>query len=266
MSNLKLKLALVLGMVCLGGLKAEANSTTIGTLERDGSKWSLVMETEEHGGAIYVLRTVNGKTEVVGGDSSPFPLSRYGIEPEIAYPLAQLYVDYEIKNTVGGLSAIKQTLSEREYLPHDLLKAYKKYVDVRIKPVFGTNKKGSAQILDVMHRLLQVRGNKELKQLVYKKLRPLKSALIIKVAKDADEMIARELLSVVAKHPEQKDLQLVIAIYAGNQAQQFKMLMENLDTESSRKVMSSIKGALQAKLVAGEIEAKVSSLVQEFDK
>ena len=75
----------------------------VGSTHFDGWNWSLVKIMDSESGALFIVKSRNGREETVGGDSSPFPLSRYAIPPEVVKRLAEIYVENEIKNTPGEI-------------------------------------------------------------------------------------------------------------------------------------------------------------------
>ena len=239
---------------------------TIGEITRGGVKWSLARHSDGIGGALYVLREKDGKSEVVGGDSSPFPLSRYGIEPEIVSQLADLYVEYEIKNSQGGLKALKERVASYNRLPHDLKDAYSKYMEVDALPVYASLNRDLTDMIAALKAVERAEDQKKLEPALLQKVGPLLPHMIIRIADSPHQELGEAIINAVAAHPGSSSLQELTAVYAGRQQEHFLKSWDQLDSLKRPRVLQALHAAIKAKLVGSVVKSSVKDLILSLSR
>ena len=199
----------------------EEDSVVIAKFMDGGVKWSLIRVVDGVSGALFVEREEKGISQIVAGDSLPFPLSNFGLEPKIARKLAELYVDYEIKTHPKGIEGVREQVQQREKLPHDLLEAYGRYISIDAQPVYGTNQRGLEDMKKALELVRISSGGTELKDRISRRLDPLKPDLMIQLSNQPDTELGEGVIRAVAAHPSQQSLREICAVYAGRQSEHF---------------------------------------------
>ncbi|MCJ8346053.1 hypothetical protein MJH12_10970, partial [bacterium] len=161
-----------------------ANDINLSTQQKDkiiatviGSNseiYSLIVKGDEYSASLYVQLDDGESVTILGGDSTPFPLSRFGVKYKVAQKLADEYVKYEVAHTPGGLATIKKRLDERKHLPHDLLEAYSKLMSLSIKPFYAKQYTQLNEVIKSMQALLSQDKSSDVNDFVARELRPLR--------------------------------------------------------------------------------------------
>ncbi len=228
--------------------------------------WSLIRFTDDHSGALYVFRTKDGDSEVVGGDSSPFPLSRYNIPTPVIEQLTDLYVQYEIKTTPGGLAALKKRVATYNKMPHDLKDAYSKYMEVEALPTYIAENQDEEQMILVLRQVTATSDSEKFRVLEIQKLSPLLPFLTVKMANDSSEELAEVVFEAVASYPKSKVLQEVIGVFAGRQPEFFHTHWRDANSAKKIKVLQALNGAVQNRLIGGVVKASVQDLISRLSE
>ena len=238
----------------------------IAETSHNGQVWSLVSFTDEHSGALFVFRTKDGNSEVVGGDSSPFPLSRYSIPTPVIEQLADLYVQYEIRTTPGGLAELKKRVATYNKIPHDLKDAYSKYMEVDALPTYVAENQDVEQMILVLRQVTATSDSEKFRVLEIQKLSPLLPFLTVKMANDSTEELAEVVFEAVASYPKSKVLQEVIAIFAGRQPELFQTHWKDANSAEKISVLQALNGAIQNRLIGGVVKASVQDLISRLSE
>ena len=236
----------------------------IAETSHNGQVWSLVSITDEYTGALFVFRTKDGNSEVVGGDSSPFPLSRYSIPTPVIAKLADLYVQYEIKNTPGGLAELKKRVATYNKIPHDLKDAYSKYMEVEALPTYILENQDLEQMIQVLQQVIATSDSEKLRILEIQKLNPLLPFLNVKMASDSSEELVAVVFEAVSIHPKNKVLQEVIAVFAGRQPELFHTYWKDANSAKKISVIQALKGAIENRRIGGVVKATVQDLISQL--
>jgi len=240
--------------------QAPEKREVIAKISHKGENWSLVRFTDKESGALYIFREKGGNSQIIGGDSSPFPLSRYSIPAEVGKKLADLYVQYEIQSTPGGLSALKKRVAGYNKIPHDLKDAYSKYMEVDALPLYISEGTDVEEMILVLKEAGRTLDPEDFKTLETKKLNPLLSFLIVQMANDPSEDLSGAAFEAVSSHPQNQGLQELIAVYAGRQQEFFLKQFQNLSSAQKARVIQALHGAIQNKLVGSVVKTAVKDL------
>ena len=238
----------------------------IAETSHNGRVWSLVSITDEHSGALFVFRTKDGNSEVVGGDSSPFPLSRYNIPTKVIQQLTDLYVRYEIRTTPGGLAALKKRVATYNKIPHDLKDAYSKYMEVEALPTYVAENQDVEQMILVLRQVTATSDSEKFRVLEIQKLSPLLPFLTVKIANDSTEELAEAVFEAVSSYPKSKVLQEVIAVFAGRQPEFFQTHWKDANSANKIRVLQALNGAIQNRLIGGVVKASVQDLISRLSE
>ncbi len=236
----------------------------IAETSHNGQVWSLVSIIDEHSGALFVFRTKDGNSEVVGGDSSPFPLSRYSIPTPVIAQLADLYVQYQIRTTPGGLEELKKRVATYNKIPHDLKDAYSKYMEVEALPTYILENQNLEQMIQVLRQVIATSDSEKLRILEIQKLNPLLPFLNVKMASDSSEELATLVFEAVSIHPKNKVLQEVVAVFAGRQPELFYTYWKDAPSTRKISVIQALKGAVDNRRIGGVVKATVQDLISRL--
>jgi hypothetical protein len=248
------------------GIENATSNEVIASVAQGEAKWFLELQTDENSGGIFVLKQENGDKIVIGGDSSPFPLSKYGVPESVVKQLAAKYVEWEIKNTEGGLEAVQQQVQERDKLPHDLIEAYSKYFPVNVRPVYATNDPSLNNMIDALNKVKTAKNDTQKDAAVNQKLQPVIDDVIDRLATKPQNNLAQAVLHATSMHPEVVDLQLATAIYAGRQPQHFIDTFNKMDcTKKCRALVYALKSSVDSGLVGLSVRDNVKRVLGAID-
>lgn len=236
----------------------------IGSTQFDGWNWSLVKTIDGESGGIYILKNRNGQSETVGGDSFPFPLSRYSIPNLVVKRLAEIYVDYEIQSTPGGLSSVKHRVSQYNKIPHDLKDAYSKYMEVNALPLYIAENLDSKDMIRLLNEATEIPDSEEFQKFDNRKLKPAISHIIIQVATKPNAELSDALLKAIVAHPYNYGLQEAIAVNAGRNQELFIRSWEKLNATAKPRVIQSLHSALRKNLIGGAVKKSVKEFILQI--
>ncbi|MCO4783952.1 MAG: hypothetical protein KC646_16615 [Candidatus Cloacimonetes bacterium] len=230
----------------------------------DGEKYTLVEFLDEEGGSLFIEKQRKGLTELLGGDSTPFPLSKYGIQPIVAKKLVTQFVDYEIANTKGGVKALQSRLSQREYLPNDLLEEYSKRMTLNAKPFYLKFDNSLKEVIRVLKALLNKRDSNELGDFLVRELRPVRRANLEAIANKTSEQHLDLVLKSAIKFSSHEEIQLSIGVYAGRQASHFKKSFAKLNIEDKNIVKEAVKKAIASNIIGGKVKVMAGLTLKDL--
>jgi len=260
-------------VICLAGLLAAHGSqvyaegfsmierAVVGTLLEDGVKWSLVRQTDGESGALLIMREKDGISEVVAGDSAPFPLSNYGIDPRVAKRLAEIYVDHEIRSSPGGLEMVRQRVAESDEIPHDLHAAYARYMRVSAKPLYGTVKRSVQDMIKALRYVENSRGENQRRYRLLKRLKPLLSNILVKITQEPEQELANHIVSAASKHPGSRELQELSAVLAAHHPQFLEAALDLQEPGARQSVFKALQDAIDQRLVGSVLRHRISEII-----
>ena len=240
----------------------DQNEIELGRTSMNGVTYSLIVQDDGVSAGIFVIKHEDGKEETVAGDSSPFPLSNYGIEEDLAVKLAGIFVEAELQSYPNGIQDLREQVAQRQKLPHDLAQAYSKYTEVNCRLVYGTNKRDLSDMVQSLKALIAAASEDEAHFAEHQLVRPLFNDIAIRMADKPDHDLARVLLSATATYPNNEVLQEIVGIYAGRQQQHFELQYDSLPSEQKHFVLKALSGAVKKDLVAFDVKARVNYTLQ----
>lgn len=231
-----------------------ADDSVIAEFVDGGVTWQLQSSLSGQDGAIFVLKKIGNEVSVVGGDSSPFPLSRYGVPSHVAAGLADQYVRYRASQTPGGIDALRLQIEQEEALPDDLHDAYSRRFVISAEPFYATADQEVSDMVRVLNGVRSV-GGADLRPYIQRHLRPLLPELVITVGDKPTKELGLALLETVKVHPEEEALQQAVAVYAARQETHFRGVLSTMPSEDRRLIREAILGASRAGVIGGKIQA-----------
>jgi len=274
MKNLSLLLLLSLtGLSCKLGATENPDMTdikwssstevtkVIASVENEGTKWNLIRELSGDSGGLFLYKDNSTNSELIGGDSSPWPLSRYGVEDSIAFPLADQYVQHEIEQS--GMDQVKEYVASMNKIPADLLQAYKKVFEVDALPEYGTANRNEQAMLRALNLVRNSQGEL-LQEAILKSLEPVMHPLIVKIADEPTPALGKEVLEATASHPELEALVTITAVYAARQTEHFKESYGNLNDQKKAKIIASLETSVRDRIVGSKVRTKLSQVIESL--
>lgn len=259
---LRLFIFLLMGKFC--GFCGDLNGVekiTVGSFDADGVQWSMEIHREGETGSLVVQRKKAGQSLMIANDSSPFPLSNYGVSPKVAKKLAELYVDYEISSAPGGLEMVRQRVNEADLMAHDLRAAYSRYMDVKARPLFGTVKRDLEHMLEALAYVQKSKSLAQARRRVIKALEPLLSDILMKVANDPGPELSLAILTCASSQKGFKALYELTAVLAGRQPEQFLIAFKMLGTEDQETINEILRKAIELKLVGSLLRDRIQKML-----
>jgi hypothetical protein len=244
-------------IVFLIGSISIVKAEVIVEIEDQSIRWQIVSEINGEDGALFVIKLEGQDSMNMGGDSVPFPLSRYNLPESVISKLADAYVQYELKN-VGSLEALKSLISEIDEIPSDLHAAYSKLFEVSAQPYYGTSDTSASAMLVALRHFGEVVEDKEIKDKMERHLRPLAPELIIYLGEDPEDEVAKALIQAVMFNPSVAILQQAVAVYAARQEGKFRQHLGKDNQKRISEVAKAIRNASDAGLIGGSV--KVAAL------
>ncbi|MCO4783949.1 MAG: hypothetical protein KC646_16600 [Candidatus Cloacimonetes bacterium] len=235
-------------------LSESESEKVIATVKGEDSQvYSLIVKGDEHSASLYVQLDDKNSSKVLGGDSTPFPLARFGVKHDIAIQLADAYVAHEIEHTPGGLDTIKKRLQDRTHLPHDLLEAYSKVMTLSIKPFYAKQYTQLNEVINAMKELLNKTSKDDLNDFVARELRPLRYVTLESITKNTSSELLKLVVEASFKFNQLEEIQLSVAVFAGRQPKLFLKAYNALDAKSQASLKETLNKAIKSDLIGGKV-------------
>lgn len=240
-----------------------SNQRVIVSTSFDGWEWALVKVVDNEAGALFVTKSQNGQSKTIGGDSSPFPLSRYGLPTQVVSALADLYVEHEIKTTPGGVEVLKQRVSQYNKIPHDLKDAYSKYMEVNALATYVADNMNVRDMIQILNEASKLEESPKFRKFEAQKLNYSISHIIIQIAEKPSEELIDSLFKAVLAHPKHDGLQEALAVGAGRHPKIFGEQWRKLKPPAKSKIVEAIQNALNKKLIGGKVAESAKHFISQ---
>ena len=240
-----------------------ADDSIIAEFAEGNTVWQLQSSLGQQDGAIFVLKKVGNQVTVIGGDSSPFPLSRYGVPPTVANELADRYVRFRANNTPGGWEALRLQMEGQEEIADDLHNAYSRRFVLTSEPFYATADQEVSDMVRVL-REIQAVSKSDIKDYIRRHLRPLLPELVITVGDKPTKDLGTALIEAVKSHPEEEALQQAVAVYAGRQETHFRGLLSTMNDADLRAIREAILNAGAAGVIGGKIKVAAIGVAESL--
>ncbi|MCO4783954.1 MAG: hypothetical protein KC646_16625 [Candidatus Cloacimonetes bacterium] len=234
-------------------LQANERLTIAKVMASKGQNYSLIQIVDEDGGALLVELEENDTTTVLGGDSTVFPLSKFGVPNSIAKKIVEKFVAYEIENTKGGVKALQSRLQKRDSLPNDLLAEYSKFMTLSAKPFYI---KSNVTLKEVTRVLLELQKTspEKLSEFVLKELRPVRGELLESILNLDNDQILDLVIKSAVKFPDDQEVQLSLGVYVGQQPDSFRKKFLKLSATQKASVKEAINGAITSNVIGTKVK------------
>ena len=143
-----------------------------------------------------------------------------------------------------------------------MLEAYARYIEVNARPVYGTHRREFKDMLSALKSVADAKSKKQARNRIIKKLDPLLSDLITRVADNPQENLGNAVLQATSAHPYNSSLQELSAVFAGRQAETFLKGLSPMSPNQKERVFQALEGALESGLVGGVVKRSIQNLLQ----